>query len=272
MAGVEETEVQAELADNQEIEETKEVAENEEVEDNKEAADEEEDVYYGGEDEEEEKAVKLGSRTFRDKHSLVSCVHSLLYNFPLNEKLEQSDVDLLVDLLKQGHENPDGKIGSGVESISVKMHPVHTEVRCFMIARTDGTEEDFSYRKCVQKLFGEDSPKRVDKKRKREVEFKQGVLVKFSDLPENTTREDIKDHLARFGTVYLNFTRNNADGFAEFQEAEHAQNAVKTLTSEEFKVKDKQVTLTLVDGDAEKAYWEEKAEARRLNKTWQNAR
>ncbi|XP_075476606.1 DNA-directed RNA polymerase IV subunit 1 isoform X1 [Primulina tabacum] len=41
------------------------------------------------------------------------------------------------------------KIGAGAMEIKVGRHPKHEESRCFVLVRTDGTVEDFSYHKCV---------------------------------------------------------------------------------------------------------------------------
>ena len=45
------------------------------------------------------------------------------------------------------------KKGPGVESITFSEHPTYTGTQCFFINRTDGTKEDFSFRKCITAIF-----------------------------------------------------------------------------------------------------------------------
>lgn len=59
---------------------------------------------------------------------------------------------MLLDLLKKGHPEPDKKIGSGVRAFQVRIHPQFKN-RCFFIIRADESEDDFSFRKCVNQLL-----------------------------------------------------------------------------------------------------------------------
>jgi len=52
------------------------------------------------------------------------------------------------------------QIGTGLRAFQVREHPEHGS-RCFFVVRTDGSAEDFSYRKCAEALFpsaGSDAP------------------------------------------------------------------------------------------------------------------
>lgn len=90
---------------------------------------------------------------------------------------------VLEQLLRRGHPNAEGKvllllhnavivpvflphadslratsqIGGGIKAFQVRFHPDFELSRCFFILRTDGTEEDFSYRKCLESLLPNDS-------------------------------------------------------------------------------------------------------------------
>jgi Protein of unknown function (DUF3223) len=98
----------------------------------------------------------------------------------------QYEFNMVMDLLRKGHPNPDSKvcvlqaawltadalhsgvclichhtpsharmlwmqIGSGVRAIQIKRHQ-EMESTCYFVMRSDGTQEDFSYRKCIAKL------------------------------------------------------------------------------------------------------------------------
>lgn len=56
---------------------------------------------------------------------------------------------VLLELIKQG--NPQ-KEGVGITSFQVRCHP-EWESRCYYLIRSDGSTDDFSYRKCVDKLM-----------------------------------------------------------------------------------------------------------------------
>jgi hypothetical protein len=43
------------------------------------------------------------------------------------------------------------QVGPGIRAFQVRSHPEH-DSRCFFVIRTDGTAEDFSYRKCAEAL------------------------------------------------------------------------------------------------------------------------
>ena len=59
---------------------------------------------------------------------------------------------MLEDLIKQGHQDPENKIGVGIEAFQVRMNPIYAS-RCYYIIRKDGSADDFSYRKCVDNIF-----------------------------------------------------------------------------------------------------------------------
>ncbi|KAH7278678.1 hypothetical protein KP509_38G052200 [Ceratopteris richardii] len=59
---------------------------------------------------------------------------------------------MLEDLLKKGHPDFQAKIGKGIKSFQVRVNK-NFDSRCFYIIRSDGSMEDFSYRKCVNKIL-----------------------------------------------------------------------------------------------------------------------
>lgn len=60
---------------------------------------------------------------------------------------------VLSDLLTKGHSDPNSKIGCGIHSFQIRSHP-QWKSRCFFLIRVDGSSSvDFSFRKCVDRIF-----------------------------------------------------------------------------------------------------------------------
>lgn len=59
---------------------------------------------------------------------------------------------MLLELLKNGHAEPDKKIGGGVRAFQVRKHPTFNS-RCFFLIREDDSVDDFSFRKCVDHIL-----------------------------------------------------------------------------------------------------------------------
>ncbi|KAL6550065.1 hypothetical protein OROMI_020553 [Orobanche minor] len=71
----------------------------------------------------------------------------MLKEYPMNTKLREQDKSTAMKAL-QFHPRWESKVGKGVLDIKVGRHPCYKET-CFFLVRTDGTEEDFSYNKCI---------------------------------------------------------------------------------------------------------------------------
>lgn len=59
---------------------------------------------------------------------------------------------VLLELLKNGHAEPDTKIGGGISAFQVRKHPTWKS-RCFFLIREDESVDDFSFRKCVDRIL-----------------------------------------------------------------------------------------------------------------------
>lgn len=71
---------------------------------------------------------------------------------------------------------PAAQVGCGLKAFQVRIHPEFDTSRCFFVLRTDGTEEDFSYRKCLETLLPNDSaPPLPSKARKARTQKVAGV-------------------------------------------------------------------------------------------------
>ncbi|XP_057811820.1 DNA-directed RNA polymerase IV subunit 1 [Salvia miltiorrhiza] len=71
----------------------------------------------------------------------------ILREYPANRHLIGEDKNTAMMALKF-HPKLQDKSGTGILDIKVGRHPEHNK-NCFFLVRTDGTEEDFSYHKCI---------------------------------------------------------------------------------------------------------------------------
>lgn len=99
---------------------------------------------------------KLAGKTFKTKETLTNYFKYILNNSELNKSLEGQWEYEVIELIKQ-HSKADEKIGSGISHIVVEKHldsytgqpAKHPH---FHIYRTDGTNIDFSYYKCIRNM------------------------------------------------------------------------------------------------------------------------
>ena len=96
--------------------------------------------------------VTLGPVTFDTGDDAMRYFGALRNELTLDQNMNEYEAATTEALLRLGHEDAAKKFGSGLRAFQVRNHPVHN-TRCFMIVRTDGTMEDFSYRKCAARLF-----------------------------------------------------------------------------------------------------------------------
>ncbi|CAI5942587.1 unnamed protein product [Closterium sp. NIES-65] len=97
--------------------------------------------------------VVLGPQTFATGLQMFNFFLDLLRGWPVNLDINQYEHMVLLDLLKKGHSDPTSKVGAGIRSFQIRPHP-EFHSRCFFLVRSDGTVDDFSYRKCVEALMG----------------------------------------------------------------------------------------------------------------------
>jgi hypothetical protein len=90
-------------------------------------------------------------KTFSDREEIQAYYQTIFLKYTKGENIGPDDRKY-VEALLQYHSNKDAKIGSGIEHIKIGSAPGHDDTLCFIIVRTDGTEEDFSYLKCINNL------------------------------------------------------------------------------------------------------------------------
>ncbi|XP_057977974.1 DNA-directed RNA polymerase IV subunit 1 isoform X2 [Malania oleifera] len=98
-----------------------------------------------------EKISKSVLRSFISLNDIQRLSHTLkgiLHKYPINHSLSEMDKSTLMMAL-YFHPQRDDKIGIGAQDVKIGYHSEHQNARCFLLVRTDGTVEDFSYHKCV---------------------------------------------------------------------------------------------------------------------------
>ncbi|KAL2516997.1 DNA-directed RNA polymerase IV subunit 1 [Abeliophyllum distichum] len=83
-----------------------------------------------------------------DIQRISRALQRILHEYPIDYQLTGEDKSAAMRVL-QFHPRSKEKIGIGAMEIKVGRHPKHVESRCFLLVRTDGTVEDFSYHKCI---------------------------------------------------------------------------------------------------------------------------
>ncbi|EPS64007.1 hypothetical protein M569_10774 [Genlisea aurea] len=96
--------------------------------------------------------VSVGPKTFTSSVAMFDYFYKLLHTWPPKVDLNKYEHMMLLELVKKGHSEPDKKIGSGVKVFQVRFHPQYKS-RCFFLVREDESADDFSFRKCVDRLI-----------------------------------------------------------------------------------------------------------------------
>ncbi|KAG0474855.1 hypothetical protein HPP92_014541 [Vanilla planifolia] len=79
---------------------------------------------------------------------MESSLREILLKYPINRNVTAADRKILMSALAF-HPSSNAKIGTGVQDFKVGYSSGHHGSKCFIVVRTDGTSEDFSYHKCV---------------------------------------------------------------------------------------------------------------------------
>ncbi|KAL4344960.1 hypothetical protein HN51_063020 [Arachis hypogaea] len=96
--------------------------------------------------------VKLSYRTFDSSVDMYDYFYNFLHTWPLNLNVNKYEHEMLLELVKKGDKHAVRKIGGGVRSFQVRMHPTWMG-RCFFLIREDESVEDFCFRKCVDTIL-----------------------------------------------------------------------------------------------------------------------
>ena len=134
-----------------------EVGQKRKAEDETEVKVEDDDTKAEGADEPEAKKikyaqVKLGPKKFDTPEEMIKYFSFILNNMTVNQDMNDYEFMVVDECLRRAHPEAEKKIGCGIKTFQIRTHPEH-DTRCYSVVRTDGSCEDFSYRKCVEKLF-----------------------------------------------------------------------------------------------------------------------
>ncbi|XP_011014513.1 PREDICTED: DNA-directed RNA polymerase IV subunit 1-like [Populus euphratica] len=100
--------------------------------------------------------------TYDDIQRMSYTVRKILKKYSVDQQLNERDKSVLMMTL-YFHPRRDEKIGIGAKDIKVINHPEYQDTRCFSLVRTDGTIEDFSYRKCLHNALEIIAPQRAQR-------------------------------------------------------------------------------------------------------------
>ncbi|GMN45625.1 hypothetical protein TIFTF001_014818 [Ficus carica] len=126
------------------------VSKKQKVEDEKSVEEERLEKKLG--DEEQPGRGILGPKSFGSSVEMFDYFYKFLHYWPPNLNVNMYEQLVLLDLLKKGHAEPDKKIGGGIRAFQVRYHPTFKS-RCFFLIRDDESYDDFSFRKCVDRIL-----------------------------------------------------------------------------------------------------------------------
>ena len=95
-------------------------------------------------------AYAVNGEHFKTQKDLKERIHKILYAYPFNASLNESDTRFLYALVEGYHPSSEVKIGAGVARIEVRQNRIYKQNREFWIVRTDDTETDFSFMECLR--------------------------------------------------------------------------------------------------------------------------
>jgi hypothetical protein len=90
--------------------------------------------------------IQIGELVFATKAEAIEHFRQMLYRYELGDAINEADARELLWLLER-HPSSEQKRGVGVLGFVVSQAPYNS--RGFKIIRTDWTDTDFSYRKCI---------------------------------------------------------------------------------------------------------------------------
>jgi hypothetical protein len=93
--------------------------------------------------------VEVLGQVYSSADELKSKLKNIMVRTANGERLGEADGTLMGELLKF-HANPEK--AKDLSHFTVDKHPMYNETRCFFVVRNDGSQEDFSFHKCVNSL------------------------------------------------------------------------------------------------------------------------
>eukprot|EP00189_Rhodosorus_marinus_P011030 CAMPEP_0184740306 /NCGR_PEP_ID=MMETSP0315-20130426/3326_1 /TAXON_ID=101924 /ORGANISM="Rhodosorus marinus, Strain UTEX LB 2760" /LENGTH=411 /DNA_ID=CAMNT_0027209911 /DNA_START=97 /DNA_END=1332 /DNA_ORIENTATION=- len=92
---------------------------------------------------------------------------------------------------------------------------------------------------------------------KDEREFVKGLVLKFEGIGPGVSREDLREIYGEFGVVaWVDFSRDEADGFIRFAELGSAEKALERLKENRKEIGGKIPEMSVLQGEPEKEFWD----------------
>jgi len=138
--------------------------------------------------------IEVDGRIFKGICELKKYLQTLLNSYASDQELSKNDLSFLIALMKQT-EHGRKKIGKGVSKIVVEDNPYR--YKGFTVYRTDGSRDDFSYKKIVPNTS-----------RKKHSNHEKDVIGAFRDLvrPRDKAKGNHVHHEGEtFSEIYQNF-------------------------------------------------------------------
>ena len=217
---------------------------------------------------------KLGEMTFQNKEECWSYMRALRDSLIRGATVDGKAATVLKALLEK-HPKYLEKIGCGFASFKYDEHPEYTGTMCFFIVRTDGTCEDFSFRKCLDVVFGTQSRKKTprstdrrDNKRKFKAPvMKPGTVLKVDGLDDLKKKgvdihfSQIKEAFGAAGKVeFVEMFENHAE--VRFSEVENAKKACEDIKD----INGEQIFVSMLPEEEEKKHFERSIEMKKQSK------
>lgn len=92
--------------------------------------------------------IRLGDMLFATLRAAKQHVQNILWKYQPGQIVDDKDSAIISAVLSR-HPKSGDKIGCGVTGFEVRLRKFGA--RCFNVVRSDGTTEDFSYKKCLRK-------------------------------------------------------------------------------------------------------------------------
>ena len=92
------------------------------------------------------KPVDLGIIRFKNQSKAGEFFREILYRYMPGDRVNDEDSAILAELLKR-HLDYSSKVGVGIDHFEVMRADFNSQ--CFGVVRIDGTEDNFSYKHCI---------------------------------------------------------------------------------------------------------------------------
>lgn len=87
-------------------------------------------------------------------------------------------------------------------------------------------------------------------------EIVKGLILKFEGFGPEVSREDIREAFEPHGVVaFVDFQRGDSEGYIRFETESFTKAAAKAMTEEKVQFGGKDPIFTILEGEAEEAYW-----------------